>query len=307
MSQEERPRLYTRRGLFVALGKRVRAAWENVQKGEEEGEALDLSVDLSRRRFLLFSLAGLLSLPWWMRSDHPLQEKQDSNFDDSVGSRSGRGKIRLSDDPAPSVENRRAGIPNKKGALSQQEETESPHRKVSERYLRTLMETQLLIGGEILSELTMRALGIQRGYREDPEDLTRLLTEERWKTILAMVVVNPLFEEASFRLFPSLVIGKKGKRWEVGVPISVIFALAHNLQKDKVSGGIKFNKEFVPLPQFLAGIYYWYLIRERGFSHAFLAHAFNNGFATAVMLATLLLKNYPPRDSQGKDQGARGI
>ncbi len=304
MSQHGGPRSYTRRGLFEALGRRVRVAWKKAEKAEE-GE-LDLSsATLSRRRFLFYSLAGLFLFPEWMRSVHSLQRKQDSNFDDSIGSRFGREKIHLSHSPAPSVENRRVGTSGNKGALSQQEEAEFPHREAGERYferyLRTLMETQLLIIGEILSELTMRALGIQRGHREDPEDLVRLLTEERWKAILAMVVVGPFFEEASFRLFPSLVIGKKGKRWEVGVPISVIFALAHNLQKDKVSGGIKFNKEFIPLPQFLAGIYYWYLVRERGFSHAVLAHATNNGLAMAVMLATLLLKNYPPRDSQGKN------
>lgn len=48
----------------------------------------------------------------------------------------------------------------------------------------------------------------------------------------------------------------------------------------------------VPLSQFMGGLFCWYLMREKGFSHAVLAHSINN--ATEYSIGKYLY------ESQGK-------
>ena len=87
----------------------------------------------------------------------------------------------------------------------------------------------------------------------------------------------PIMEEAVYRQIPSLIVdlttnNAKGDFWQVGVPMAAIFAARHNLKLETM----QFNIEKIPLPQFVGGLFYWYLMRERGFAHASLAHITHN-------------------------------
>ena len=104
-----------------------------------------------------------------------------------------------------------------------------------------------------------------------------------------------LFPKTIFHLLPSKIIDqfskdKKSHWWEVGILVSLLFGFAHNLDFDE--GGLKFQKA-MPLSQFMGGLFYWYLMRERGFSHAVLAHSTHN--ATVLAIGKLLYKIFPPK------------
>lgn len=49
----------------------------------------------------------------------------------------------------------------------------------------------------------------------------------------------------------------------------------------------------VPMTQFLAGLFFWYLMREKGFDQVVFAHSTNN--ALAFTMGKLLLEKYPPQ------------
>ena len=79
---------------------------------------------------------------------------------------------------------------------------------------------------------------------------------------------------------------------EIGIPLSALFAYAHNIKRDKEGHVLGFDTEFIPLPQFIDGVFYWYLMRERGFSHAWLAHAQKS---TMIITANALMKVFPKK------------
>lgn len=109
---------------------------------------------------------------------------------------------------------------------------------------------------------------------------------ENPKTVAAfIVVVGPVIEEAIARYFPSTLIditlGKgAGVMWEIGVPLNILFTDWHNVG----AGKDKSHADSISLPQFVMGLFYWYVMRERGFSHALSAHMFSN--ATVLAIAT---------------------
>jgi len=116
-----------------------------------------------------------------------------------------------------------------------------------------------------------------------------------------------LIEEAVFRLIPSEYLagrvgkGSREKRWDIGIPMSAIFALGHNIQRKNSSDILpRFTsfKEFVPFSHFMSGVFYWYLIREKGYNHAFLAHAAHN--AEVYALGELLSRIFPIRRSEAE-------
>ena len=91
------------------------------------------------------------------------------------------------------------------------------------------------------------------------------------------VVLTPPTEEALFRLLPSLVISRwtNETAWGVGVPISLAFAYTHNFQEVEPKK-YEFLKEKLPISHFMSGLYFWMMMRERGFSHATTAHGVGN-------------------------------
>jgi hypothetical protein len=137
-------------------------------------------------------------------------------------------------------------------------------------YSQTAIESHFVMIGKLISAaIVERYLGADRvgNASIDDEAEKKALLEHPFDLWFKGVAIAPYAEEIIFRAFPAKIIGTG---WDVGIASSLIFAGAHNLGA----------KEFkIPLTQFIGGIYYWYLVKHRGFSHAILAHAFNNNIA----------------------------
>jgi len=110
------------------------------------------------------------------------------------------------------------------------------------------------------------------------------------------IVPGPIIEELLNRALPGFIASeilglKKGSLWEIGIPTSLFFALGHNLEKD-FFGKVHLNLERIPLMHFISGMYFWFLMRNRGIEHAMLAHIENNAIGVAYM--KLFQDNSPP-------------
>lgn len=122
-------------------------------------------------------------------------------------------------------------------------------------------------------------------FEKDPLLVARLYTQIGW--------MLPAGEELIFRILPSWLLRKEGMQWQVGIPMSLAFAAAHNLMDVKhktqsavpLSDGVKLSLDTIPLPQFLLGAFCWYVMRKYGDLAPILAHALNNqAAALAVVL-----------------------
>ena len=162
-------------------------------------------------------------------------------------------------------------------------------------YAETVVEEGLMIVAEAIAGSILAELGIETGNKSiDMDELLERLRDKPLETFLVGAIIDPIGEEALLRLLPSTVLdnmGGKGIDWNVGIPTSAIFALGHNLRYDEFER-LRFAKS-VPLSQFMAGLFFWYLMRERGFSHSLLAHSLGNSVALAI--AKFLIKTYPPK------------
>jgi hypothetical protein len=131
-------------------------------------------------------------------------------------------------------------------------------------YTDTAVKASLLMIGKVLL-----LLALQR----DPYDLRKLLGGS-WQRVLETALVLPVKEEMASRLLPATVFGKS---WSVGLLSALVFASAHGLEQ-------------IPITQFIGGVFYWYLMRERGLDHAILAHVSNNNMAA---IANFLALKFP--------------
>ncbi len=97
----------------------------------------------------------------------------------------------------------------------------------------------------------------------------------------AALVGAPIAEEAIFRLYPVMrwiAAHDVGDHWDLGLATSLAFAYIHNIRPlhPALPVPVKFELTSVPIHQFCLGLYTWYAMRRRGFSHAVLAHAMHN-------------------------------
>lgn len=117
----------------------------------------------------------------------------------------------------------------------------------------------------------------------------------------ALVVAAPFAEEIAFRLLPTMAwISKQdvSDRWDVGIASALAFAYMHNIEQTNVKiGNLVFpmptgrmHIQSIPINQFVLGIYTWFAMRRRGFSHAMLAHSIHN----LVALITREKAHAPP-------------
>ncbi len=102
-----------------------------------------------------------------------------------------------------------------------------------------------------------------------------------------MLVAAPIAEEWAFRLLPTMLWLSQqeiGDRWDVGIATSLAFAYTHNFPTRPLKIGPmvipcptrKFRWDSIPIHQFTLGLYTWFAMRRRGYSHAVLAHATHN-------------------------------
>jgi len=159
-------------------------------------------------------------------------------------------------------------------------------------YMETVVEQSLMMGAKHIASAIFEKLKIEHGNPLlSDEKIIEYLRDKPISGLLEAGVLGPIIEEALFRALPSGFIDKNDKRsrWEIGIPTSLLFALVHNLKKEE-SGELQFAKS-VPISQFMGGLFYWYLMREKGYSHATMAHSMNN--AIPLSIGILLFKAYP--------------
>jgi|GEM_PF-4960665 len=143
-----------------------------------------------------------------------------------------------------------------------------------------------------VANVALKRLGALPDFEsKNQEQVIRKLMESPVKMTAYVTVLGPFFEELAFRLGPSLAIdlvaGKgAGSVWEVGIPVTLFFADLHAWRKPD---GTHTDDE-VPLPQFLMGLFFWHLMRQKGFSHAVSAHMFVNALAVAATVMAEYLK-----------------
>lgn len=165
---------------------------------------------------------------------------------------------------------------------------------------KTVIETTLLHVAERIAVPILKQLNVPIGNPRSEEIIQKMLEENTLEFLIAnAVVLSPLIEEVLYRLAPGVVsmILTKEISWNIGVPTSAIFALTHNITSDE-KGSYKFHTDTIPLGQFVGGLFFWYLMRERGILHPFVGHSLHN--AEAILVSKLLLKAFPPRNKGDK-------
>lgn len=160
-------------------------------------------------------------------------------------------------------------------------------------YTETAIEQSLIMGANYVAEAIFEKLKIEHGNKTlNVEDIIEYFRDKPIDGLLKVGILGPVIEETLFRALPSgLFINKKDAqhRWDIGIPVSLLFALSHNLKQEEW-GELQFVKS-VPFSAFIGGLFYWYLMREKGYSHAVMAHSINNTIPMSIGI--LLFKAYP--------------
>lgn len=106
--------------------------------------------------------------------------------------------------------------------------------------------------------------------------------------ILGITMVPPI-EEYIFRAWPSdYFLGEsRGIRWDAGLPLSLLFALSHNISPARIlEGKLPVNFDTVPIQQFVGGLVFWKKFRETNLAAVSAMHIASNaasfGFAYAA-------------------------
>ena len=180
-------------------------------------------------------------------------------------------------------------IPEVRRALKDVTSDKEPELQFSE----TISQATLFALANILSEYVFDKLGIKTG-NASRADIEKDIRERPLEALFEGIILTPMIEEMLFRLFPQILAmrsdwkrdeaGEPAKiRWDLGIPVSLIFAGIHNL----TSKG--FVHDVIPIQSFLGGVFLWKIARERGIDHAVLFHAQHN----TVWMMHMLLKQWP--------------
>lgn len=156
-------------------------------------------------------------------------------------------------------------------------------------YAKTMIEQSLVTAGNAMFVSFMRRRYPIPAATEDLSVYESKLREEtirenEVREFIDKTIETPLVEEFVHRLIGSKIatgLGVKGTGWQVGIPISAIFALRHHLSEEGNETQVNIGPS--SLPQFMNGVFLWYLMREKGFSHAVLGHALNNAAGDGVV------------------------
>lgn len=161
-------------------------------------------------------------------------------------------------------------------------------------------ETLIHAGGEgagvgIFSSVADRFFNRLFGYsrfrsdrlaKDDP--LLQFRIREDMKDILDASLFGPTREEFFFRFVPNFLISDKSRnsRWEMGIPTSILFAVAHNIERDEMNK-LNFKPKFIPLGELIIGLFSWDKMRQKGYNHAVAFHSGNNICAYIPYFVTL--------------------
>lgn len=158
----------------------------------------------------------------------------------------------------------------------------------------TAIESALFTLAKIVSTPIVKGLKIPVGNAGfDQKKLKEFMEKPFYQSLLLVGGAVPLIEEAIFRALPQLIVrnGSKDSVWEIGVPVSAIFALVHNFKTDEATGKSVFATDKIPLYQFIGGLFFWKMMREKGFPHAVLAHSTVN--SSVLTVGKILYEAFP--------------
>ena len=149
-----------------------------------------------------------------------------------------------------------------------------------------------------LLDAVTRNYGIRLiNYQNDQEAFELIDKHPVLGTALATVIA-PALEELIFRqalpaglgtILKSLRPNDEGDiNWKVGIPVTALFALVHDFGTEGEGDEERpsFQKDLIPLGQFVTGLALWVLKRKKGIDHAIVAHATFN--ATYFLLEKIL-------------------
>lgn len=158
-------------------------------------------------------------------------------------------------------------------------------------FAKTAIETSLMEAGSVIATKVFDNLGIEHGNKNiSEEEVVNMLENFDFKDVIPTAILAPLVEESLFRKLPSETLAKNaGMNWDIGIPTSALFALGHNINQKSMTD-IHLEKS-VPINEFMGGLFYWYLMRTRGYNHAVFAHSLGNSGRLAV--GSLLYQAYP--------------
>lgn len=168
-------------------------------------------------------------------------------------------------------------------------------------YLQTMAETGLMTVIQRKIGPWCKKINIRTGNRAIESDHLEYLRREHPALFyLSVIAVAPPLEEWIFRLHPTAHLipeGYHGNAWGLGLLTSIGFAAAHNFKMDfdKQDVRIEFALDSVPVHQFVAGMYLWYLMQNRGYLHAVLSHTQYN----ATWSVMSILRNRRMEDAEG--------
>lgn len=150
--------------------------------------------------------------------------------------------------------------------------------------IETGKETVLLLIAESATFPIFNKLGIPIGNAgADKTFLKKVasMPSDKLVTSIARVVI---IEEAAFRLLPNLFLPNNSKddAWGIGLLSSLLFAGSHNLERnEKKQWSISIKA--LPFYQFVNGLYFWKVIRERGFPYSVFAHLFLDSIPISLL------------------------
>jgi hypothetical protein len=136
--------------------------------------------------------------------------------------------------------------------------------------------------------------------RDDAAEVIKSLYESgKMRDLFAHTTKQVFFETIWFNYLPSVLtdtfLDKKMHMLDVGIPVSFIFAIFHNLEQDEF-GERKFSTDIIPWPQFFSGIFYWYLMRKAGVVSAFTGHLAQD----YLLVGHLLCKAFDQKKQKAK-------
>lgn len=217
----------------------------------------------------------------------PIQEIKNSNIEQPTLSR--RAFLKFVGGIGVALAMERVGAKTAEA----QNDKESAKKDKESSYAETAIEQSLMMGASAIAGAIFEKLKIKTGNKSlSEEEIIKYFRDDAINSLFYVGILGPAVEEALFRALPSRgLIDKNDKRqrWDIGIPTSLLFALAHNFREEE-SGELQFVKS-VPVSQFMGGLFWWYLMRVKGYSHAAIAHSMNN--TIAVSIGILLFKAYP--------------
>ena len=142
----------------------------------------------------------------------------------------------------------------------------------------TIVSTTGLEAGELASVLLLNVYEAPVGTATT-EDEMKLLSKANIEDIFNGSMTGAVYE--LFRWVPNWIFGRSsGDKWEVGIPVSVMFAMIGNSKYVPFEHGGKKPQYFsggkMPIFPFVDGLLYWNILRDKGLPYSALAHSWKS-------------------------------